>query len=191
MSFYCSLIKAIRLLQGLILVLSDDHGNIHAILLWLPPHRRLSISKLATLYQSGFLSTMLSYGLAGIHRVNFVFEGNVDKMFAQAGVRAEEYGFVQMLAANPTHQGNGSASRLLAWQMARHHAEHADVGVVLDTTTEAGVRAYKRLGFEEIGSMPVRAGTDSMGFLLRADATEEAKIVAEKGCVQRVMIRRR
>jgi len=147
----------------------------------------MGITKLSALYYSGFLGTILAYGIVGTYRINFVFEANVDAMFAKAGIPAEGYGFVQMLAANPENRGKGSASRLLKWRMRRHNEEYPGVPVVLDTTTTEGVRAYLRLGFEEVGSVAVDTGTDSAGFNLSKDASEEVRRAGRETCVQRVM----
>jgi len=133
---------------------------------------------------------MLSYGLTGIYRVNFVFEENINKLFAEAGIKADNCGFVQMLAANPDFKGKGSAGRLLEWQIQRHAVQYPGFGVCLDTTTEAGVRAYLRLGFEETGKMAVKTGTDATGIKLREDADEEGCAEAMRVCIQRVMIQR-
>jgi len=150
----------------------------------------MSITKLATLYQSGFLGSILAYGVSCVYRVNFVFEANVDNMFTKAGVDAENCGFVQMLAANPVFKGNGSASRLLAWQLERHAVEYPGVDVVLDTTTESGLRAYTRLSFVQIASTSVNTGTDALGVLLAKDASEETRAAGRRTCRQWVMIRR-
>lgn len=189
-AFYRALIKAVRLLKGQVLVNeSDDEPRIiQAILLWLPPHARLQISSVATLMSSGMFSAMLSYGAAGIYRLNFTFEGNIAKLFKQANVDDAACGFVQMLASNPKCAGRRASSRLLEWQMARHWERLPSVPIVLDTTTEQAIRAYEKLGFDILGSIPVRSGTDKDGFKLAAGATEEVRTEAKQVTIQRIML---
>ncbi len=74
--------------------------------------------------------------------------------------------------------------------MRRHAVRFPGVGVCLDTTTEEGVRAYLRLGFEEIGKIAVETGTDATGIRLREDADEETCAEGRRVCIQRVMIKR-
>lgn len=200
LGFYHALIKSTRLLHGSILVLSSPPSKaaliakdtIHAILLWLPPHHRLTLTKLPILYQSGLLSTILSYGPSALYRISFVFEANIDALFASAGIDAAAAGFVQMLAASqhPACRGKGSASRLLAWQIARHEEMYPGADVLLDTTTAAAKRAYERLGFVDVGSKIVDTATDALGFRLASGADEEARQLARTVTVQRVMQRR-
>lgn len=189
--FYHSLIKATRLLSGEILVStsSSDEHDIQAILLWLPPKYRMSITSFSFLYQSGFIGTMLDYGIRGIYRVNFVYEANVELLFKTAGIKSEECAFVQMIAVNPENilQRQGYARNLLQWQMERHWWQLPNIPVCLDTSTEQGVRAYEQLGFSKIGDMPVDTGTDTLGFPATIGSEEWSK--GQINCRQRVMVR--
>ena len=174
----------------LVMAADEDDERFHAILLWLPPRKRLTIGKVSVLYRSGFLAAMRAYGVAGIHRVNFVFENNVARMFTEAKVDEHECGFVQMTAVNPEYGGKGYASKLLEWKLRQHEIEHPGGAVVLDTTTEQGVRAYSRIGFKEIGKISVNTGTNAEGMKLPDGASKETKAQSENACVQRVMIYR-
>src|ERR1700759_5183011 len=102
-------------------------------------------------------------------------------MFATAtkqfGVKAEDCGFVQMVACNPQYAGKGYASKLLARQIELHQAEFPGVPVVLDTTTQQGIRAYERLGFKLFGERKVATGTDKMGIKLKKGAGTD--VIAE------------
>ncbi|KAE9968113.1 hypothetical protein EG328_007783 [Venturia inaequalis] len=208
LKFYHALIKLTRAHGGSISITSvpqtsppnttpsptqvDDIG---AIILWLPPKKRItlpfSIPKLLT---SGFLSALANYGLTSIYRLQAIFESNVDQMFAthvqaKSGFLPADCGFVQMLAINPKFAGRGYASALLGWKCARHFEEFGGVPVILDTTTEAGVRAYLRLGFEVLEERMVHTGTDAGGILLKGDAGGGVKEEAARVCVQRVMMK--
>jgi ribosomal protein S18 acetylase RimI-like enzyme len=188
--FYLSLIKATRLLGGEVLVnvISPSNSSVDsqdpedvsygAILLWLPPHKRMGITNLATLYSSGFLRTMYKYGFTGIHRVDSIFEANIAKMFKAAKVVEADHNFVQMLASNPEYQGKRYASQLLRWKI----ESLGEGSVVLDTTTAQGIRAYERMGFKLLGEIEVQTGCDEHGIKLRKGETSTAKHI------QRVMM---
>lgn len=173
-----------------------------AILLWLPPYKHATT--LPALFKSGFLKLAIrDYGLMSFYRVLSVFEGNIEKMHKQAGIDSASCGFVQMLASNDAYRGKGYASQLLAWQIDQYQQAHSKEvlgcgdrlssgNVVLDTTTDQGIRAYERLGFDLIGQRRVKTSTDSSGVNLRnqdcdfVNRREQAKRV----CVQSVMIKR-
>ncbi|QDS72787.1 hypothetical protein FKW77_005727 [Venturia effusa] len=205
--FYHALIRLTRAHGGSISVASvplessrDNPSNtslddIGAIILWLPPKKRIklpgSIPKLLT---SGFVGAMIGYGLKSIYRVQAIFENNVEQMFnahvkARSGFQPADCGFVQMLASNPKFVGRGYASALLDWKCEKHFEEFEGVPVILDTTTEQGIRAYFRLGFEVLEERPVATGTDARGITLKRDADESVKEEAAKMCVQRVMMK--
>jgi ribosomal protein S18 acetylase RimI-like enzyme len=93
-----------------------------------------------------------------------------------------------MLAINPKYAGKGYASALLAHQIGEHFKAFPSKPVILDTSTEQGVRVYERLGFQLLEERPVATRTDSRGISPSKDkalALKEAKTV----CVQRVMIK--
>jgi GNAT superfamily N-acetyltransferase len=204
--FYHALVKLVRLTEGSILLASvpfsspegvqnepktDDIG---AILLWLPPKKRVSLPRsIPKIYASGFLGALKSYGLNSLWRILGVFEANVEKMLnAQVkprGFQPSECGFVQMLASNPKYAGKGYASALLKWQLQRHFEEFEGVPVILDTSTEQGVRAYLKLGFELLDQRKVATGTDARGIALKRDTEDSVKEEATKVCAQRVMIK--
>lgn len=183
--FYMSLVKATRLVGGEVLVnvvsepSDSQDAEYGAILLWLPPHRRMSITNVGTLYSSGFLRTMYEYGLGGIYRIEGVFEANIAKMFKAVGVVESDHDFVQMLASNPEYQGKRYASQLLRWKIETLEGRGS---VVLDTTTTQGLKAYERMGFELLGEMEVQTGCDDLGIRLGKGKTSEAKHI------QRVMM---
>ncbi|OCT49792.1 hypothetical protein CLCR_07390 [Cladophialophora carrionii] len=214
--FYLGLIKVTRLIGGIVLVAevpptatgtataanSADATratrDIGAILLWLPPSKRLGGLDIPTLWRSGLLSLMLPwhYGLTGFYRIDLVFEENIAKMWARTlpdlppqGFKESDCGFVQMIARNPKYARKGYASGLLKYQMDQHFAEFPDRPVLLDTTTLEGIRAYERLGFKLLAETPVDTGTDAGGMKLTKDASEEVKKEAQEICVQRVMAR--
>ncbi|EXJ61779.1 hypothetical protein A1O7_02209 [Cladophialophora yegresii CBS 114405] len=214
--FYLGLIKVTRLIGGSVLVAEvpvtatgmateRDSTNatsatreIGAVLLWLPPSKRLGGLGIPTLWRSGLLSLMLPwhYGLTGFYRVELVFEANIAKMWSRTlpdlpprGVKESECGFVQMIARNPKYSRKGYASGLLKYQMDQHFAEFPDRPVLLDTTTLEGIRAYERLGFKLLAETPVDTGTDATGMKLTKDASEEVRREAQEICVQRVMAR--
>lgn len=201
--FYRSLIRMTRLIGGLVLVAdvpsstdpANDELEVGAILLWLPPSRRLGDFDLITLWRSGFMGLMLPwhYGLTGFHRIQSIFEANIHSMFTKAlpnlprGFKPENCGFIQMLASNPKHKGKRYASALLKFQIEQHFAQYPDTPVILDTTTTEGVRAYERLGFKLLGEMPVDTKTDASGIRLKSNASDELKREAKDTCIQRVM----
>ena len=197
--FYLALIKLTRLVDGKVLVaeLRNTAGeeDIGAILLWQPPLKRMPDFALTLIYQSGLLSLILpwNYGLGGFYRIDQVFEANVKNMLADSlgprGIKADECGFVQMLAANPRYAGKGNASALLKWQMEEHFKEYPEHPIVLDTTTEQGIRTYTKLGYELLVEIPVNTGTDAKGFKLKPGSSDDVKSAAERICVQRVMVR--
>lgn len=204
--FYWSLVKLVRLLGGDVLVAevpgSDDtrgtEKDIGAILLWLPPFKRMSTFDLVNIWKSGYLSLALPwhYGLTGFYRIDMIFEANVHSMFAKTlpdlppnGFQEDECGFVQMIASNPKYAGKGYASSLLQYRMEQHFAQFPDRPVILDTTTPQGIRAYEKLGFRLLAQVPVDTDTDARGIRLTKSATDEVKRQAKKTCVQSVMVR--
>lgn len=94
-----------------------------------------------------------------------------------------------MLASNPKYAGKGYASALLKWKCEQHFENFKGVPVILDTTTEQGMRVYVRLGFELLDEKKVATGTDARGITLKTDAEESVKEEAARICIQRVMIR--
>ena len=201
--FYLALIKLTRLLQGSVSVAEVPANevtqgrsfDIGAILLWLPPNKRLGSFDISKLWSSGFLSLILpwNYGFGAFHRIDDIFEANIKKMFGETlgprGINDHNCGFMQMIASNQAYAGKGYASALLKWQIEQHFKDFPGKPVVLDTTTEQGIRAYQRLGFELLAERPVDTGTDGGGFLLKKDANEATREAGRKMCVQRVMIR--
>ncbi|KAJ9606035.1 hypothetical protein H2200_009884 [Cladophialophora chaetospira] len=203
--FYRAVLALTRMIGGTVVVAdvpapesstNTKRRDIGAILLWLPPSKRLGAFDLLTLYRSGFLGLMLPwhYGLTGFNRVQLTFEENIAKMWSRIlpdlpphGFKEHECGFVQMIAANPKYAGKGHASALLKYQIGQHFAEFPDRPVILDTTTKQGIRAYERLGFKLLAETPVDTGTDARGIRLAKDASEEIKKEARETCVQRVM----
>lgn len=137
---------------------------------------------------------MTTYGLKSIYRLQAIFENNVNQMFslhvkAKSGFQPADCGFVQMLAINPKFAGKGYASALLKWRCEQHFQDFKDIPVILDTTTEQGIRAYVRLGFELLDERKVETGTDSSGIALKKDAESSVKEEAAKICIQRVMMK--
>jgi hypothetical protein len=137
---------------------------------------------------------MTGYGLKSIYRVQAIFEANVEQMFAstvkpKSGFQSANCGYVQMLASNPKYAGKGYASALLKWKCEQHFENFKGVPVILDTTTEQGMRVYVRLGFELLDEKKVATGTDARGITLKTDAEESVKEEAARICIQRVMIR--
>jgi len=202
--FYRSLIRLTRLIGGSVMVAEvsssgtadsvDKHFG--AILLWLPPFKRLSDIDIITMWRSGMLSLMppWHYGVKGFYRVMMVFESNVHSMFSKTlpklppkGYKEQECGFVQMIASNPDYAGKGYASKLLKYQMDQHFAQHPDKPVILDTTTHQGIRAYERLGFKLLAETPVTTDTDEMGIRLKNPVREEVRQRSKDTCIQRVM----
>ena len=204
---YLSLIKMTRLLGGSILIASvptssdnaDRSGkDVRAILLRLPPFKRMSIFDLPKLWQLGFLSLILpwNYGITGFYRIQLVFEANVKSMFARSlsdlpsrGFREEDCGFVQMLASNPSYAGKGYASTLLKYQMERHFEQHPSQPVILDTTTMQGIKAYEKLDFRLLAQTAVQTNTDARGIRLKTDQDEKVREDGRKTCIQRVMVK--
>ncbi|EXJ90071.1 hypothetical protein A1O3_03139 [Capronia epimyces CBS 606.96] len=208
--FYWSLIKLTRLLGGEVLVAevpaaraagkteteTEAETDIGAILLWLPPSKRLGALDVGTLWKSGFFSLMLpwNYGLGGLYRIEMVSEANVRSMFARTlkdacGFADRDCGFVRMVASNPKYAGQGYGSKLLQHQIERHFARFAHTPVILDTSTSQAVRAYQRLGFTLLAEVPVDTGTDARGIPLTKSASEEVRRQARETCVERVMVR--
>jgi GNAT superfamily N-acetyltransferase len=204
--FYHALIKLVRLIGGSVSVASvptstpessnDDSktDDIGAILLWLPPKKRVTLpGSILKLYTAGYFGAAKRYGLKSLYRVEGVFEGNVKAMFddkvKSRGFDPADCGFVQLVAANPKFQGKGYANSLLKWQCERHFEEFKGVPVILDTTTERGIRSYVRLGFELLDQRKVTTGTDARGIKLKKDAEESIKQEADRICIQRVMIK--
>jgi GNAT superfamily N-acetyltransferase len=201
--FYRALIKLTRLADGTVNVATIAATNeIAAILLWLPPNKRNG-TDVRTLYRSGFLSLILpwKYGLRGLHRIDTVFEGNIKKMFSEtlpkensqlgrsASIKEVDCAFVQMLASNQAFAGKRYGSALFAHQLEQHFKEFPDRPVLLDTTTDQGIRAYEKLGFRILARTPVDTGTDESGFKLRKNATDEVRKKGRETCVQSVMIK--
>jgi hypothetical protein len=170
--FYLSLIKSTRLLGGEVLVnvVDGEVPEIGAILLWLPPHARMTISSIGVMYRSGFLRTIYDYGLSGIHRIDTIFEGNISRMFKAAKVNEAEHDFVQMLASNPKYAGWRLASQLLRWRVQR-----CEGSVVMDTSTVSAMRAYQRMGFKVLGEVEVQTGCDAVGVRTGMKEGEEVK----------------
>ncbi|KIX07326.1 uncharacterized protein Z518_01979 [Rhinocladiella mackenziei CBS 650.93] len=204
--FYRSLIRLVRLLDGPVMVAevsasenaNDTAKEIGAVLLWLPPSKRLGPFDVLKLWQSGLLSLTLPwhYGPTGLYRIEMVFESNIQSMWAKTlpdlppnGWKEQDCGFVQMLASNPKYAGKRFASALLKDQIEQHFAQYPDRPVILDTTTLQGIRAYEKLGFKLLSETPVNTKTDAKGIRLKADASEEVKRQARETCIQRVMVK--
>ena len=164
------------------------------------------------MYKAGILAALRAYGISGFMRVSDVYEAAVHRMFKEMldprGYRAEECGFVQMLAVNTDPafdgalKGKGHARQLLQWRIDKHWKECSDLNgptngkvtpVILDTTTAQGIEAYKRLGFELISQQVIETGTDKDGFKFKRNLSKEEKdnLMAEARthCVSSVMIK--
>jgi GNAT superfamily N-acetyltransferase len=171
--------------------------DITAVLLWLHPTTQATsfLGNLLDLYNSGFLALILPwhYGFAGLSRVQFIYESNVHNLFTETlsprGFSEKHCGFVRMIAVNSNFAGKGYASKLLEWRIQKHFGEHVGVPVLLDTSTQQGVRAYLRIGFELLGEKSVDTGTNASGFPLKGDESEEVLEEGRRICVQRVMIK--
>lgn len=193
LAFYQALISTTRLLGGSVRIAfaTAEPSCVAAVLLFLPPHRRATATQLRLAYRSGMLSAILGYGPRGAYRVLATFEGNVERMFKSGleplGWKQEQCGFVQMIARNPEWHGEkGAAGKLLEYEMTRHWDQNPGVPVILDTTTDAGVRVYERIGFQEIGCYVVDTGTDELGIATNdIEAKERARSVTK----QRVMVK--
>ena len=92
-----------------------------------------------------------------------------------------------MIASNPEYAGKGYASKFLKYQMDQHFAQHPDKPVILDATTQQGIRAYEKLGFKLLAETPVTTDTDENGFRLKNPVTEEVRQRSKDTCIQRVM----
>lgn len=190
-----------------------------AILLFCPPYKRNASSfgvaflkDLWIFYKANVLAVVKSYGIAGFQRITDVFEANVQRMFKESltplGFKPEECGFVQMIAMNTDPNfdevlvGKGYARQLLQWRMDKHWADCRDVKtgtggkltpVILDTTTDQGIKSYEKLGFKLVNSFKPDTGTDKDGYELRKDLSKEEKqrLVAEakETCVSSIMIK--
>lgn len=79
---------------------------------------------------------------------------------------------------------------MLEWAVERHRLSWPGVDVVLDTSTEEGVRSYRKLGFEVVGEKRVDTGTDRCGFWRREGLGEGEREEARNVCVQWVMVKR-
>jgi GNAT superfamily N-acetyltransferase len=193
-----------RLLGGDVIVAEvDETKDFGAILLWLPPHKRLGSLDFVTLWRSGLLGMMLPwhYGLTGVYRIEVTFEGKANDMFAEAlpnlppkGFKQEECGYVQMLASNPKYAGKRYASQLLRHQLHQvHFAQYPDRPVILDTSTAQAVRAYEGLGFTLLGQRSVPTDSDERGIRLPAGGaaalSEEARQRIKETCIIRAMAR--
>jgi GNAT superfamily N-acetyltransferase len=201
--FYLSLIKLTRLHGGDISVnmvphsdddSSEDYG---AIILWLPPGKQGGsiLTELPLLYRAGFLNLTFPwrYGPGAFHRIEGIYEANIRAMFESTltprHIDPKACGFVQMVAANPKYAGNGYASKLMQWRIEAHLREFPDRPVILDTSTEQGVRTYVKMGFELLDQMSVETGTDALGIKLKKHADDGVKEEARRICVQRVMLK--
>lgn len=190
-----------------------------AILLWCPPYKRNAgtlglqmIKEIWIMYQAGILSALRAYGIGGFMRISDVFEANLHRMFKEVleprGSKFEECGFVQMVAMNTDPQfddalkGRGYARQLLQWRVDRHWEECKDpktgtsgkiTPVILDTTTDQGINAYKKLGFEVVNHKALDTGTDKNGFTIAKSLPKEERdrltAEAKKHCVSTVMIK--
>jgi hypothetical protein len=199
---------------------APDIELVAAILLWCPPYKRNAtafgiqmIKETRILYNAGIISSVLvGYGIGGFHRVTDIYEACIHKMFKKAldrrGSKFEECGFVQMLAMNTEPEydhvlkGKGLARQLLQWRIDRHWEECKDPAtgtggkltpVILDTTTDQGIEAYKKLGFELGEQYHFDTGTDKDGFKLAKDMSKEerARLAAEakERCFTAVMLK--
>ncbi|KAI1610065.1 hypothetical protein EDD37DRAFT_147296 [Exophiala viscosa] len=199
--FYRTVIRLTRLVGGEAWVAevpsSESDGaptDVGAIVLWLPPRKRLADHDVFTLWRSGILNLTLPwhYGFTGLYRIQFVFEANVASMIAKnlpEGFQMVECGFPQIIARNPKYPGKGYASQLFKHILDRHFEEYPGTPVLLDTSTDQGVRAYERLGFKLIDQVPVETDTDETGIRLTKAVTAGAKQRIRDTCVQRVMVK--
>ncbi len=209
--FYRSVIRMTRLLGGDVMVAEVDDNeadssskDFGAILLWLPPGKRLGAFDVVNLWRSGLLGTVLPwhYGLTGLYRIEVTFEGKANAMFAEAlpklpphGFKQEECGYVQMLASNPKYAGRRYASQLLKHQLHQvHFPQYPDRPVILDTSTAQAQRAYEGLGFRLLGQRSVPTDADERGIRLpkggsAAALSEEARQRIKETCIIRAMAR--
>jgi hypothetical protein len=190
-----------------------------AILLWCPPHKRNGsglgpelLKDTWVLYKAGVLNAIRGYGISAFSRISDIYEGNVQRMFKESlvprGFKPEECGFVQMTALNfdpeleAIVKGQGYARQLLQWRVEKHWEECKDLKsgtdgkmtpVILDTSTEQGVRAYRQLGFESVNQHILDTKVDKNGFKLSKGLSKQEKeeIAAEarKESILRVMIK--
>ncbi|KIW04483.1 uncharacterized protein PV09_04242 [Verruconis gallopava] len=198
---------------------NPDDELVAAVLLWCPPFKRNAssfglqfIKDLWTLYKADMFAVLRGYGISGFRRITDVFEENVQRMFKESlaplGFKPEECGFVQMIAVNTDPEfdaelkGKGFARQLLQWRIDHHWKECKNVKtgtggkmtpVILDTTTEQGITAYKRLRFELVNQYIPNTGTDKNGYKLdkNLDPEEKRRLAEEamENCVMSIMVK--
>jgi hypothetical protein len=91
---------------------------------------------------------------------------------------------------------------LFQWRMERHWAECKDLKagtggkvtpVILDTTTDQGIRSYESLGFEVVNRHVLDTGTDADGFKLKKGLSKEERrrlaAEAREKCVMTIMFK--
>ncbi|KAK1089597.1 hypothetical protein LTR48_000357 [Friedmanniomyces endolithicus] len=159
-----------------------------AVICWLPPNIRPSLWSLTT---SRFLWNCLGFGPFGLYHF-WYFEETCKSIWrhleAQIAYRQAEGAYVQILATDPIHAGEGYSEALLRWQVEQHQRGLPNAPIFLETVADYSQRVYERVGFKELARQVVRttANEDGLRTTKRIDIEERRRI--DEGHIMRLMM---
>ncbi|KAK3045765.1 hypothetical protein LTR09_012686 [Extremus antarcticus] len=189
LEFYLAIIRFVRNIGGLVAAaIPPDSDQPAAVICWLPPNVRPTLS---SLFWSGWLRAWSRFGVRGLYHF-WQYEDSLSRLYARSlsplGYRQCEGAFVQIIATDPAHAGNGYSAALLQWQIEQHKESLPHKPVFLDAAADYSQRVYERLGFAEIGREPLHINVDEDGFRATGDPSHKEKQNWEGRHIQRVLM---
>jgi GNAT superfamily N-acetyltransferase len=180
-SFYRAFIKVTRLISGTITVAvppsspADENPEPIAVLLWLPPHKRMGPM---SLLRSGLLYVLVfEYGWRAIWNIHN-FERDIGALLSSLlgplGIDRAASGCPLLLATASGYTGKGCAGRLMEEQIRLHKESFPGIPIVVDTSSERAMKLYEKLGFRFLGKTRIETGTDAEGIKLAQGVVQDA-----------------
>ncbi|KXT08564.1 hypothetical protein AC579_8308 [Pseudocercospora musae] len=147
--YFTVLMRAAMLNSGIF----EECNDWSCMTVWMPPGKR--IDNELTIYQAGFLGSILKLGLSGAKRMLIDFSAQVDrvkkKWKKKLGMRRFWYLF--FVGTRREERGKGLASEMIRrWQQRK-------MPIWLEATSEGSRDLYRRLGFRELEVLVMGKGT--------------------------------
>ncbi|EME80326.1 uncharacterized protein MYCFIDRAFT_198585 [Pseudocercospora fijiensis CIRAD86] len=152
--YFTVLMRAAMLNSGVF----EECNDWSCMTVWMPPGKR--IDNELTIFQAGFLGSILRLGFGGAKRMLRDFSAQVEKVKKkwkkESGIR--EFWYLFFVGTRKADRGKGLASEMIRrWQ--RREEVGGNFPIWLEATTERSRDLYKRLGFRELEVLVMGKGT--------------------------------